>query len=951
MTNFKLKHMNYLKTLSTIFALSVLCLGTKAQPKQSNNDEQIPIDENVKIGKLDNGFTYYIRKNNMPKERAEFFLTVDAGAILENDNQDGLAHFCEHMCFNGTKNFEEHQIIKYLQSIGMKFGPEINAFTSHDVTNYMLQKVPTTDPLVVDTALLILYDWANNVSFENEEIDKERGVIHEEWRTRRGAQFRLSTKTDKVLLKESKYAKRDVIGDIDIIDNFEYQVIRDFYHDWYRPDLQALIAVGDFDVDKMEKKIKDLFGKTPKRENPKERKLYEIPDHKETLIAIETDEEARFPMIQVYYKHDVVKNEKKEFISYAYEELKHRIYNTIFRERIEEIKRQPNPPFSYAYTYYGNIRRTKDAYTSVAISNNQNIEKSIDVIFTENKRIKKYGFTAGELERAKKKILKDVENEYNERNKKESLKYVWNYFSHFLSNEPIPGIEFQYEYTQKTLPEITVEEINALADKWITDENRVVIVTAPKKEEIKVPTKERVLEIIKEVEAKEVKPIEDKTITEPLLAKTPEPVEIIEEDKDDELGIVEWKLKNGATVVIKSTEFKDDEIRFNAFSKGGYSLYAADDYMTLTNAAGIVDQSGVSNFSISDLEKIMSDKEVSLRPWIGELEEGFRGRSSKKDFESMLKLLYLYFTEPREDKNAFDSYIARQKGMLQNKALDPRSVLGDSLTITIYQNHPYRQPLTAERMDQIDFEKVSTVFKERFSDASDFTFVFVGNIDPKKDKELIQSYIGGLPSENKNENWKDLNIRPPKDAVEKEIYRELKVPKSTVFIAFNGEYDYSVEERYALSALSEILDVRYTESIREEQGGTYGVGVNTRQEKYPYMHYMTIIYFDCAPENAKKLSQIVFDEIKQIQENGPKEQDLKNFKENKLKEHKEKLEKNNYWLRALKNKYYYNLDNSSITNYEEYVKNVDAEDVQEAAKNFMKLDKYVKIIMYPEEDK
>lgn len=938
-----------MKTFKHVLIIGVAfmsAIGITAQPS-AKPDGKIPVDEAVRIGKLDNGLTYYIRKNEMPKERAEFFLTVDAGAILEEDNQNGLAHFCEHMCFNGTKNFAKHDIIDYLQSIGMKFGPEINAFTSHDVTNYMLQKVPTTDPLIIDTALMVLYDWACNVSFENEEIDNERGVIHEEWRTRRGAQFRMSTKTDKVLLQGSKYAERDVIGDIDILDNFEYQVIKDFYNDWYRPDLQAIIAVGDFDLDEMEQKIKIIFSAIPKKENPKERKLFEIPDHKETLIAIETDEEARFPMIQVSYKHDVIPDAEKGNLGYADEILKQQLYGAMFRERIEEIKRSANPPFAYAYSYYGNLRRTKDQYVTVAISNNENIEKSIEVIFTENKRIKEHGFTASELERAKKKLLKEVENEYNERNKKESLDYVWSYFSHFLSNEPIPGIEFLFDYTQKKLPLISVEEINSLASQWITDENRVVVITAPKKEDILVPEKDKVLEIIKEVDSKKVEAYEDKAVDQTLMVEIPASGEVVSEVKNEKLNYVEWKLNNGAKVIVKHTEFKDDEILFKAFSNGGYSLYPVEDYMTLTNAANIVDQSGVGEFSISDLEKMLAGKEVSISPIISELEEGFRGRSSKKDFKELLQLLHLYFTQPREDKTAFESMITRQKTMLENKSLDPRSELSDSLLLTLYKNHPFRQPMTIERLNEIEFEKVNKLYRERFADASDFTFIFVGNIDLEKDKSLIETYIGSLSSSNSAENWVDLNIRPPKEVVEKKIYRELKVPKSTVFVAFSGEYDYDVKERFALSALSEILDVRYTETIREEQGGTYGVGVNTNQQKYPYANYMTVIYFDCAPEKAKDLTQIVFDEIEMIKTEGPKEQDLKNFKENKLKEHKEKLEKNNYWINLLKNKYFYNLEDDVILEYEQNIKDVSAEDVKKAAIDFLRFDDYVKIIMFP----
>ena len=940
--------MSFIKKLILVTLIILVFSIISVNSQEVKTEGQVPIDANVKIGKLDNGLTYYIRKNEFPKDRAEFFLTVNAGAILEDDDQDGLAHFCEHMAFNGTKNFEKHDIIHYLQSIGMKFGPEINAFTSHDVTNYMLNKVPTDVPENIDTALMILYDWANNLSFEEEEIDNERGVIHEEWRTRRGAQFRLKTKTDKTLFKGSKYAKRDVIGDIDVIDNCKYETLRRFYNEWYRPELQAIIAIGDFDIEKMERKITELFEKMPVKEDARERKYFPVPDHEESFVAVETDEEARYSTVQVYYKHDAVTKEEKGDLSYLRTSLMHQLYYNMFKDRMQELLRSENPPFIYAYTNYSNIARTKAAYMTFALAKNNQVENTLETIIKENKRIEKHGFTETEIERAKKKLLKDILKEYNERNKKESMKYAWDYFSNFLENKPVTGIEFYYAFAKEVVPGISIEELNELAPKWITDKNMVAIVTAPEKEGINVPTEEKVKEIIEKTKRNEVEAYTDTDVAKDLIDKKPAPAPVKEVVKNEALDFEEWTLENGAKVIAKNTAFKDDEILFTAFSEGGFSLYPPEKITSAKLASTIINQSGLNDMDMNELQKFLSDKDAEVHAWINELQEGLRGQSSVKDFETMLKMTYLYFTDTREDSTAYQSYLTRIMGFIENKGLDPRSALMDTIMLTMTQNSPYHKPFTKKRLQEAKFDEVHQIYNERLSNAADFTFIFVGNIDKEKHKPLIETYIGGIPSKQVNEKWKDLNVRPPEGVVEKTFYRNMKVPKATVFVSFADEYEQTPENKIALSALNDILDVRYTETIREEQGGTYGVRINTSQEKYPVENYQTNIYFDCAPENAEKLSGIVFEEIKKIQEDGPLAKDLKNFKENKLKKRKENLEKNKFWRSLIKKKYYYHADDEIVTEYENLVKGVTAEDVKEAAKKYLSNDHYVKIVMYPE---
>jgi zinc protease len=934
------------KVLFIIGFIAGLIAAAFSQDYQYTPEAELQLDPDVTFGKLDNGLSYYIRENSYPEDRAEFYLVVNAGAILENDDQDGLAHFCEHMAFNGTKNFEKKEIINYLQSIGMKFGPEINAFTSHDVTTYMLQKVPTDVPENIDTSLMILYDWANNIAFEDEEIDYERGVIHEEWRTRRSAEFRMMTKADKILYAGSKYAERDVIGDIDIIDNFEYEILKDFYRDWYRPDLQAIIAVGDFDSKVIEEKIQEMFGQAKMPENPREREYFEVPDHDDTRVTIQTDKEARFAMIQVVYKHDTEENKDSEL--YFRKGLKKRLYGNMLNARFQELLQKENPPFIYGTSFYSNLVRTKDAYIGYAMANDRQIEDALKALLVENERVRKYGFTETELERAKKEVMVSTEKQYKEREKQESDSYVWQYYSHFLMDDPVPGIEFNHAFTKSVLPGIKLEEVNALAKEWIRDENKVVVVMAPEKEGAELPDEGRIKEILGSVESMEIAAYDDKVSDEPLIPEEPLAEPVAKEMTDDELGATTWTFPNDVTVVIKPTDFKEDEIRMTAFSMGGLSLYDVDELMSANFAATIAGQSGAGNYDQVALEKKLAGKIVSVSPLISGTYEGFNGTTTPQDLESMLQLLYLYFEFPRYDKNTFGSYMNRYRGFLENKSLNPSSALWDTVMVTNANYHPRVRPMTAELLEETDFDDIKFIFNERFGDPSGFTFYFVGNIDPESARPLMEKYLGGLPKVIREESYVDNGIRPPEGKIEKVVTRRMEVPKSTVSITYHGEYDFdNFQERMELSALCDILDVRYVETVREEQGGTYGVGVNPSQQKYPYGHYSVSINFDCDPKNADKLKQIIYDEIELLKAEGPKAKDLNGVKENKIKQYKENLKKNQYWLNALKNMDYLGTDTDIVFNYEDYVNDLTAESLQAAAKKFFGND-IVEVILAPE---
>jgi zinc protease len=928
--------------LSTLLLL--LSLSLFSQEITYSPTAPLPMDPDVIYGKLDNGMTYYIRENREPKERAELYLAVNAGAMSEDEDQNGLAHFTEHMAFNGTKNFDKKAILNYLQSIGMKFGPEINAFTSSDETNYMLQKVPTTDQKVIDTALLILYDWATNISFDNAEIDAERGVIHEEWRTGRSAMFRMMREANKTIFKDSKYATHDVIGDINTIDNFEHDVVKRFYRDWYRPDLQAIIAVGDFDGKAMEKHIRELFSTIPKKENPRNKEYFPVPDHQETLITVQTDKEAMYPMVQIFYKHDPNENRDMEYYRDNYMQ---ELFNTMYNTRMQELILSENPPFVYGFAMYTGLTRTKDGFVSFAVGNNNELDKSVHALLLENKRLVQFGFTSTELERAKSELKRNKEKQFAEKDKMQNDSYVWQYYSNFLENEPMPGIAYDFAFTDVVLPGITLEEINAQAKEWIIDHNRVISVMSPDNPDIKVPTEQEVRDIIAAVEQEAVVAYVDKVTDKPLMPFEITPAPVAKKGKNKTLGTTEWTFDNGVKVVLKTTDFKEDEIVMNAFSYGGTSLYEIKDLVSADLSAYLVEESGLGDFDRISLSKKLTGQIVNISPYITNESEGFSGSCSAKDLETMLQLLHLYFTVPRTDDVAFNALIKRLKAVYDNRALEPESALQDTMQVVLANYNPRVRPFTSALIDEASLKRMKSIFKARFGDPGSFTFYFVGNIDPETAKPLMEQYIGGLPTVTREETWVDNNVRPPAGKVTREIKREMKVPKGTVYLTYTGTFDYDdVQARLYLSALCDILDVRFVETIREEQSGTYGAGVYEGMDKYPYESYSVSIFFDCDPQNAGKLKDIVYQEIEKLKTEGPTEKDLHGVIENKLKVHQENLRQNNYWINLIKNKDYYNSDLSEYSEFEEYVNKMSRESLKAAAQQFFG-NNIVEVVLLP----
>ena len=648
--NPKAVKMNILKTMRNLFYLLLLVVfGVQAQEKSISGQlsDKIPVDPEVRTGKLDNGLTYYIRKNGKPENKIEFRLVVNAGSILENEDQLGLAHFVEHMAFNGSKNFEKNELVNYLQSIGVEFGADLNAYTSFDETVYMLP-IPTEDPEVVKKGLQVLDDWAHQISFTEEEIDKERGVIMEEWRLGRGASQRMRDQWFPVMFKDSRYAERLPIGKRQVIENADYETIRQFYWDWYRPDLMAIIAIGDLDPDEMEGMIKGQFGKIEKRTDARERKLFNVPDHDEVYVAVAKDKETPFTQIQLINK---LEREEATTLFDFRKYFVYQLYNGMLRQRLNELRQSADPPFIYGGSGYGSMVRTKSNYSSFAMVGENGIEKGLQALVVENQRIKKFGFTQGELDRYKMELLNSYETAFKEKDKSESRIYASEYTRSFLTNEPIPGRTFEYEFAQKMLPTIKLEEVNALAGKWIKDSNKVVVITGPEKEGVIFPDEAEVLKILESASNQEITAYEDKVSGMALMENKPTEGSIADKKVMDKLDVTELTLSNGARVILKPTDFKNDEILMSAYSLGGHSIYPDEDYYSASYAGQIIVQSGVKSFSPTDLQKLFAGKTVQVSPYIGELTEGFSGNAAPEDLETMFQLIHLYFTDPKKDEN------------------------------------------------------------------------------------------------------------------------------------------------------------------------------------------------------------------------------------------------------------------------------------------------------------
>jgi zinc protease len=913
---------------------------------QNSLNQKPPVDPAVTVGILGNGLRYYIRQNQKPENRVELRLVVNAGSILEDEDQQGLAHFVEHMAFNGSRNFAKQELVEFMESIGMRFGPDLNAYTGFDETVYMLT-VPTDKPEILDKALLILQDWAQGLAFEEEEIDKERGVIIEEWRQGQGASARLRDKQFPVLLKDSRYAVRLPIGKKNILETFEYDVLKRFYREWYRPDLMAVIAVGDIDVGTIKAKIEQHFQTLKAPAHARPRKPFPVPDHEETLFAIATDKELPYTSVAVYHK---LPARDQSTVGAYRQSIVEGLYNGMLNRRFSELSQKPDPPFIYAFSNRGPLIRTKDTYTLIASVKEDGITEGLRAVFTEAERVARFGFTASELERQKLDLLRSLERAYSEREKQVSARYAAEYIRSFLQGEPIPGIAYEFEMHKRFMPDITLPEINRLGRQWLSERNRVIMLSAPEKEGLKIPDENELLEVLDAVAEVNIQPYEDTVSDDPLLAARPTAGEITATSFRDDLNLTEWTLSNGARVVLLPTDYKDDEVVFRAISPGGTSLAADEIHIPAQTAAQVIGSSGLGNFNPIDLQKKLTGKVAVLRPFIGRLEEGLQGSASPKDLEILFQLIHLSFTAPRADAGIFQSLTTRAKAQLANRSAMPEVSFFDTFQRILTQDHPRAQPMTVETIDNMNLDRSLAFYKDRFGDAGDFTFIFVGNLETEAMKPLVTEYLASLPAAGREETWRDLKILPPVGVITETVHKGME-PKSMTAIAFTGPFQYDVAHRNAIRALGTVMDTRLRNALREDRGGTYGVSINPSYSRIPRQEYTITINFGTDPERMEELSKVVFDEIARIKNEGPTEDEVRNVIESELRSFETSSEKNGWWLTQLAYRYQAGEDPGGLLTFRDTLQELTAEVIHKAARAYLNTENYVRVTLLPEEKK
>ena len=903
----------------------------------------IPLDPAIRTGKLPNGFTYYIRKNVEPKNRVQLYLANKIGSIMENDDQRGLAHFMEHMGFNGTKNFPKNDLVNYLQKAGVRFGADLNAYTSFDETVYQLP-IPSDDPEVLKNGIQIMRDWAQEASLDPAEIDKERGVVLEEKRLGKGAQQRMQDKYLPMLFNNSRYSDRLPIGTEEVLKNFTAETIKQFYKDWYRPDLQALIVVGDIDVDAMEQTIKAKFSDLKNPAKPRVRTKYSISLlNKNQFIAV-TDKEFPVSVAQIMIKHP----ESKLITTTDYRNsILRSLFNSMIGTRFADMSKQADPPFLQAGANISGFLAGLDMYNVFVVAKPGEMERGFKAILTETERVQRFGFTQTELDRAKQSYLTNMESAFKEKDKTPSESLVNEYLRHFLEQEASPGIEYEYKMANSLTGGISLDDVNGLAKKYITDVNRDVIIMGPEKDKDNLPDEAKVESWIKGTKQSDISAYVDQVSDKPLLSAQLSGGKVISESKIPEIGLTEFKLSNGVKVILKPTDFKNDEISFSAFSAGGSSLYSDADFQSALYATAIIRNGGLGDFNSVQLPKLLSGKRVSVSPYIMEKFEGISGSASPKDLETALQLTYLYFTQPRKDAETYKGLIAQQKGGLANRGNDPTSVFADSVAAILGNYNVRRTGPSIEKINQVSLDRAFEIYKDRFADASDFTFVFVGSFNPAELKPMLEKYLGSLPSTNRKETARDLGIQIPAGKIDKKIYKGQE-PKANVRLVFSGDYTWSEKHNNQLNALAEVLTIKLIERLREDEGGVYGVGARASYTKFPKGRYSFSISFGCAPENVEKLISSTLDEINKIRVNGALAGDIEKFIAEENRTTETQLKDNGFWLGYLTSQLQNEEDPKQVLGYLESLKELNPESLKATAQYRLSPDNFIRMVLLPE---
>ncbi len=914
--------------------------------KKLDLNQPLPFDSRIIKGQLPNGITYYIRENHHPEKQASFRLIVKIGSIVEQDSEQGIAHFCEHMAFNGTKHFKKQELVDYLESIGMRFGADLNAYTSFDETVYMLQ-VPTDSLPLLQKAVLILEDWAHNVTYDPVEVNKERGVVISEWRRGLGASQRIRDKILPILLKDSRYALRLPIGKIKILETFTPDVPKKFYHKWYRPELMGVIAVGDFDAKQIESMIKEKFAGIQDPPNPPKRKYYDVPAQDTTLFAIATDPEASSAQVSIDYK---MKADTQRTVGDYRNMIIENLASQMLSARINEYTQKKNPPFIAGGAYKTRLVLPTEVFGLSAMCGPEQLIPAFKTLLIEAKRVQEYGFTPTELARYKLGYLRNMEKAYAERNKTRSSNLVGEYQRNFLYVEPVPGIEREYELTKALLPTISVADVNKAVQSWLKIKDRVIEVTGPQKEGITIPSQDTLMAILNQVKSMKVSPYVDKLAAQNLINQPLKGGKVVKEIKHPEIGVTEWILNNGVHVILKPTTFKNDEISFRAVSPGGYSLVDNKTLISARMAAAIERESGVGPFTRLQLEKLLTGKIVRVSPYINETTEGLRGASVKKDLKTMFQLIYLNFTQPRFDSTAFLAYKSKVARYLQNLSRNPNFVYNDSVQAALTRHNERYKSLTPEMLKQVDLKTAEKFYRDRFADASDFTFIFVGSFTPDTLKPFIEKYLGSLPSIHRKEKWRDVTYTLPQTIIDRSLHKGME-PKSIQTVIFFGPFQWSLPNVIKGHFVTEILGIKLREHLREDKSGTYAPSVRDRFSHYPRQRYQIRVQYTCSPERVDELNATMFKQVDSLRNFGTTEKYLNKVKEMDLHEYNDSMKENPYWLNRLQFAVLNDIPLEHILEIDDLIQAVTLEDVHTMAKKLLNTHRYLRYVLLPEKSK
>lgn len=895
----------------------------------------IPTDTTVRIGRLDNGLTYYIRHNDKPEHRVDFYIAQKVGSILEEPRQRGLAHFLEHMAFNGTKNFPGDErgkgIVDWCESKAIKYGTNLNAYTSVDETVYNISNVPSGDENVLDSCLLILHDWSNFILLKDSEIDKERGVIREEWRSRNSGLMRIYTDAQSTMYPDSKYADCMPIGSIDVINNFPYQDLRDYYDTWYRPELQGIIIVGDVDADEVEGKIKTLFSDIPKSHGKPERTYYPVADNDEPIIYIGSDKELSTPNIQLYFKHAATPDSVKGNMSYLVQQYVLDMATAMLGARFDELTQSPEPPFTDAGAGYGDyfLSKTEQAFNVTVVCKGDGVRTALGSALAEIERMRRYGFSESEYVRARANYLQALESAYMERANRRNANYVNDCTQHFLNAEPLISTEDEYRIMTAIANQIPLEAVNSVAQgQLLTEKNRVVFIAVPDADLAACPARDEVLSMLGGMDSLDVLPYEDKVSDEPLMAAVPQGGSIVSESSDI-YGTTRLTLGNGVTVYIKPTDFKDDEIIMRAVSPGGTYMYPDSEVLDATYLSRLGAIGGLGNFSRTELTKVLAGKNASVGASVVALRETVDGSCSPKDFETLMQLTYLTFTAPRRDDDAFRSFKSRTRTELINSEADPMSTLSDTLQTVMYGDNPRLLFMHPDMVDSISYDRALRMYADRYGDATDFTFYFVGNISPETARPLIAAYLGSLPARGRHDVTPERDVDIIPGTRTKEYAKHLQTPMATTVMIHSGGMAYSMRNSLLMSILTQALDMDFDSEIREKESGTYGVSSNGSLSKFPKQQAVLQIVYQTDPGKKDRLNAMIDGIVDDMAKNGPTEEQMQKIRSYMLKRHADNLKENSYWLQAIDERLYTGVDFTE--GYEDMIRSFTPQDVRDFA--------------------